>query len=480
MGTYIAISNSIGASSNRSGGGVTPFENTYSLEFDGVNDGVQLGEAATSLGLSTAISVSIWAKMPAGTVTFKSLIAEDNTGGVTRNWSLIIVYNKIYWSIWNADGSAKSAIDPVTERIQDGDWHHIMGTYDGTSNADGLKLWVDGVNVVSETATSTGIRTAAVTSWIGAIASSGLAWNWEGHLDEASTWSEVKVPDDVRDSETSKPIDLSGKSGLHSWTRMGDGATWNGTNWLLPNAKNSALFSQNSFYFDGVNEYIGLGDPLNSVLQSSNFTVSAWINSTNNASYDCIISNGQTFQIYLESNKIKIWMGYPYFSNLSPFISSATLSLDTWYHIAFVKSGSDWLLYIDGTLDNSVSDSGTVSASTDNLTIGLYPTTSLYAFQGKIDDVSIYNVAKSAVEVAAIYNSGVPTNLSGESGLVGYWIFDDATFSTNWTVPDNSENSNDGTSANMEEIDSVLETPTNLYSAVSQNMAEAGRVEVTP
>jgi hypothetical protein len=472
---YIAIGNSVGSSSNFPSGGVTPFENEYSLEFDGVNDGVQLGETTTSLGLSTAISVSIWAKMPEGTVTFKSLIAEDNTGGTTRNWSLIIVTNKIYWSIWNADGSAKSAIDPTTERIQDGEWHHIMGTYDGTSNADGLKLWVDGVNVVSATATSTGIRTAAVTTWIGAIASAGTAWNWEGHLDEASTWSEVKVPDDVRDSETSKPIDLSGKSGLHSWTRMGDGATWNGTNWLLPNAKNSALFSQKSFVFDGVNEYITISSLATS---GDDLAISFWgklPNLSSGASY--IIAGDSNNYIYYNSNEIM----YAKINGSTAYIITNAGGVPNvfdgnWHYFVVSKVGSTVTFWFDGV---SYANAGTGTTGGFTTThIGAY-TTGASGVNGNLDDVAIFEADKTG-SINTFYNSGVPTDLSGESGLVGYWIFDDATFSTNWTVPDNSTNSNDGTSANMEEVDSVLDTPTNLYSAVSQNMDEADRVEDTP
>lgn len=224
----------------------SPFVNTYSFEFDGVNDAVRLGPLVTSLGLSTTISVSVWAKMPAGTLTLKSLISEDQSGGATRNWNLIVVFNDLIVQLWNADGTLVQITDPVSSRIQDGNWHHVMFTYDGTTDADGLKLWVDGVNVVSGTAGSTGIRTAAVTSWIGAIASAGTNWNWGGHLDEVSTWSAVKLPDDVRDSATSKPIDLSGESGLHSWTRMGEDGVW-GTFWTLPDQSENSYtaISQN-------------------------------------------------------------------------------------------------------------------------------------------------------------------------------------------------------------------------------------------
>ena len=237
------------------GAGDAPFSSTYSMEFDGIDDAVRLGPLVTSLGLSTAISVSVWAKMPAGTLTLKSLISEDQSGGATRNWNLIVVFNDLMVQLWNADGTLVQITDPVSSRIQDGNWHHVMFSYDGTTDADGLKLWVDGVNVVSGTAGSTGIRTAAVTTWIGAIGTTGTNWNWGGHIDEVSTWSAVKLPDDVRDSATSKPIDLSGESGLHSWTRMGEDGVW-GTLWTLPDESENSYeaISQNMTESDRVED----------------------------------------------------------------------------------------------------------------------------------------------------------------------------------------------------------------------------------
>ena len=59
-----------------------------------------------------------------------------------------------------------------------------------------------------------------------------------------------------------------------------------------------------------------------------------------------------------------------------------------------------------------------------------------------LDEVSIFNTAKDATWVSNAYNDGVPTDLRTESGLVGYWRFDEG-FGT--TVTDHSGNGNHGT-----------------------------------
>ena len=204
-------------SATAGGEAVAPvFDNTYSMEFDGVDDYVRLGANLTSLGLTPIISVSVWTKMDGAFAGNKGIVTNDQSGGSLRNWNLNLTYNQLRFQLWNTDGSYNFITDPTTERIQDGNWHHILVSYDGTTDADGIKMWVDGSEVVSGTATSTGVRTSGASTFIGGAGWNGLAWIWDGNLDEVSTWSEVKVPDDVRDSATSKPIDLSEKSGLHS------------------------------------------------------------------------------------------------------------------------------------------------------------------------------------------------------------------------------------------------------------------------
>jgi len=473
----------------------------YSMEFDGVDDSIEIG--AASLGITGAISVSCWFKIPTtntggGGTNIQALVVEDETGGVNRNWNLLwrgTGYNVIYWSIYASDGNyygnTSTGFTP-----NDGNWHHLLGTYDGTTTTNGIKLYIDGVLNHQATSGASGLRaTSTVEPTIGSL-TSAAGWFFQGNIDEVSVFDAVKVPSDV--STANRPIDLSSESNLVAWWRMGEGATWNGTNWLLPDATKSALFSQKSFVFDGVNEYVDCGafSHLNS---ATALTISVWFKSSTYVSAGVLISLDKHVDIYQGSAAAVNTKGrFTYrlkgaygnsFKTLGgvevppPGTGAGDLCDGNWHHLCFVwdNSTTTAIVYEDGVaVITDTSTTGTLNSATENLYIGEGLFAGAAHIDGNIDDVSIFSSAKSAVEVAAIYNSGVPTDLSAESGLVGYWIFDDATFSTNWTVPDNSTNSNTGTSANMDEVDLTLDTPTNLNSGVSASMDEADKVLDSP
>ena len=64
------------------------------------------------------------------------------------------------------------------------------------------------------------------------------------------------------------------------------------------------------------------------------------------------------------------------------------------------------------------------------------------AYDGYIDEVAVFNTTKSQSDIQGYYNSGVPTDLSSEGGLIGYWRMEEGSGST---VADSSSNSNAGT-----------------------------------
>ena len=69
-------------------------------------------------------------------------------------------------------------------------------------------------------------------------------------------------------------------------------------------------------------------------------------------------------------------------------------------------------------------------------------------FGGLIDEVSVFNSELSASDITAIYNSGVPTDISSLSP-VGWWRMGDGTEAgSGTTVYDMSSNSNNGTLIN--------------------------------
>ena len=101
-------------------------------------------------------------------------------------------------------------------------------------------------------------------------------------------------------------------------------------------------------------------------------------------------------------------------------------------------------MYINGSVltnnadANSISGGDFSSASLPALGIpATFFNAALSAFsEVSLDEISFYTAAKSASDIADIYNSGVPKDESGRTGLVGYWRLED-----NGT--DSSSNSND-------------------------------------
>ncbi len=91
------------------------------------------------------------------------------------------------------------------------------------------------------------------------------------------------------------------------------------------------------------------------------------------------------------------------------FDGAATLSAGVWYHVAMVYDGGSARGYVNGVLDSSYSMSGQLQATDNPMRIGAYApvngTASKCWFDGKIDEVSLYNRALSATELQNIYNA---------------------------------------------------------------------------
>lgn len=103
-----------------------------------------------------------------------------------------------------------------------------------------------------------------------------------------------------------------------------------------------------------------------------------------------------------------------------PVAANAINEVGRWYFIAATWSGSTYAIYIDGTLASSgAANPGTTPVGFAPLTVGQIGHWSWTYFQGIIDEVKIYNYARTASDIQSDYNA-VAT-----SGLVGYWKFDE-------------------------------------------------------
>ena len=156
------------------------------------------------------------------------------------------------------------------------------------------------------------------------------------------------------------------------------------------------------------------------------------------------------------------------------------MSVSTWYNVILTVDTGSGRMYLNGI--ESTSGSQTINQNWVVSSINGYANyhAAGFDFIGNIDEVSFYNYALDSATALSIGGT-VPTDLSllATPPINYYKMGENATFLTNWTVPD-SVGSNTGTSANMTIEDRVGEAPNSENNAVSLNMDFADVVLDTP
>jgi len=182
--------------------------------------------------------------------------------------------------------------------------------------------------------------------------------------------------------------------------------------------------SRGAYEFDGVNDYIDAFD----VPVMSQFTFEFWIkpNSHNYGgilsdhksgawypSYHHVISSKVTFRFY--KSNANDWDGVTSLSNLS---------IGKWNHVVGTYNGSALKVYINGTLDNSASASGTPWSNSNRVVIGadsIAGGSTINYFNGTIDEFRIYNYALSPEQIKALYENKTNTIVSQETDYNEIW-----------------------------------------------------------
>lgn len=125
--------------------------NCGSIVFDGINDYVSCGTTLT-LDFTNSLTLATWVKssFDFGTrVGFSAVICRMVSNGYELGFcgNFLGTSNKLYFHVGGAYAS-NALISNTT--INDGIWHYLVGTYNGTSSS----IYIDGVNVGSSPKTN--------------------------------------------------------------------------------------------------------------------------------------------------------------------------------------------------------------------------------------------------------------------------------------------------------------------------------------
>lgn len=88
-------------------------------------------------------------------------------------------------------------------------------------------------------------------------------------------------------------------------------------------------------------------------------------------------------------------------------LGSATgaYTVGSWTHIAFTRTGNNYVLYVNGSSFTTATETHAVATNGKPFTIGAnwFDAAATDFFNGKIDEVAVYNTALSAARIAAHY-----------------------------------------------------------------------------
>jgi hypothetical protein len=151
-------------------------------------------------------------------------------------------------------------------------------------------------------------------------------------------------------------------------------------------------FGGASGLFDGTGDALLLDTPI--LPATDDWTVEMWVYPTSIGAVDYFFSqysagsSGRTTMYMNGSGQVGL------FINGGPsFTSTGTLSSSTWQHIAWVRNGSSFKIYIDGTEDGSGTGSPSIQQS-QNSVVGAQDSSGSNGFIGNIDEVRVSSTAR--------------------------------------------------------------------------------------
>ena len=178
--------------------------------------------------------------------------------------------------------------------------------------------------------------------------------------------------------------------------------------------------------FDGVDDYVQISS--NPVFEvTTHLTMEVWINpdaSTN--ARQIIINREGEYEVALDPNGHIQWA----FANADPgwawHDTGVVVPLHTWSHIAISYDNGVITTYLNGVAAEVYNGSGAIGdnhVALDELRIGGRSNAPAgQYFDGRINEVQVWNVARSGAEVLTDMAGGLT---GGEAGLLGFWRFNE-------------------------------------------------------
>lgn len=195
---------------------------------------------------------------------------------------------------------------------------------------------------------------------------------------------------------------------------------------LLGAALANAQTPQNALQFNGSNAHVEIPIQSTRIANAAGFSMAGWIEPVNANSgfpnFDGAFGfrNESNCDFYiLQLGPVNYELRLRNSSGQMFTTTSPTVQLNTWQHVALVFTGTALQFYHNGTLATSIPANGSITNPNVSMFIGKIPFQNLnFEFNGRVDDVALWNRALTAAEVNCLYEQALDTSMAG---LVAYY-----------------------------------------------------------
>lgn len=445
---------------NRTPSGPPPvFRNVESLQTDGVDEKA-IGPDAPALDFATGqpFTISAWVRVFDGATTTQ-LVTKRNPDATKRGYSVGFTRGEPVFSQYHDVSASRYLIKSGVHYVATGSWKHVVWTTDGSGNAPGVNIYVNGTLVT--------MRTRSDTIWGASTSAAGDTFDvgdfdnnlyFDGGVDELAIFArELSAADVASLYNNHVPDDLSGLPDLVAWYRMGDapaddaaaggvledvagGYDLSPINMEAGDIKAltpGAYANLTSLYLDGVNEGAIVAGYSPDIESDETFSLSVWFKSSGSG-YHCFISRQQSYGNY---------RGWAFFLSGGGYLgqlrfemvhnaatsdyfdvrSTNTYNDGVWHHAALTfdasRRASGVRMTVDGVPETMIVNFDNLSAGTIitpwvDMICGFRGNPSYgvpMMYWGHMDELSLWGIELSQAQIAEIYGAGEPSDLAAHS-----------------------------------------------------------------
>jgi len=410
-------------------------------DFDGSNDYISISDSTNALKTATDGSVSLWFKTDTVSAQ-KVLIASSDSSSTGTPYFFVGINNQQLYLSGN-DGT--NNVEYTGNVLSTGTWYHAVWTNDGTNNNFYLNGVLQSKTLVTGVAGKWfGDITGTDTFTIGTIDRQTDYAPWDGLIDEVSIFNKSLSQAEVFEL-------YNGTKGQFRVNNLGE----NCTKRYYGNSEATSTSSASDVYFNPIsayyldanaNDFVGSNDgTVNGATLSSGYingsydfdgtddyivsdsnieitgnharTISFWATATLDSTVRYMISMGGLSAgtafglIKLTDNKLYFmaWGGE------YDFTTSYTIPNTNFHFYTITYDGTTVSVYVDGSLVPDGTATRTLDTTDSSVYIGeRYADGGTNHWDGKIDEVYIYDKALTQNQINQLYTQTAPNIIEGE------------------------------------------------------------------